>query len=423
MILQQSATTGPDAVICGAGPAGAAVAILLAQAGWRVMLVEQQPYPRQKVCGECMSAASLVLLDALGIGAAVRQRAGPELRQVAWMRAEDTIIADLPPCSAGPYAFGRALGRDQLDALLVERARGLGVELRQPAKIKAVRAHHAGFDCFIAERGDGPASDATVSAPIVIDAHGSWEAGPLQIGARAAWPLTAPPRSHADLFGFKASFQGSTLRAGLLPVLSFPGGYGGLVQAEGGRLTLACCIRRDTLRACRARAPGQVAGAAVERYLRASCRGVDAAVANARRSGPWYCVGPVRPGIRGTDPTGPLCVGNAAGETHPLIGEGITMALESAFLLALELTPRSPARIDVNARREIGRRYAAAWRATFVRRLRFAALYAQLAMRPALSRSAAAVLRRWPGALTDAARWAGKAGAPCASPSPGIALL
>jgi 2-polyprenyl-6-methoxyphenol hydroxylase-like FAD-dependent oxidoreductase len=426
MINQQRAVTALDAVICGAGPAGAAAAILLARAGWRVLLVEQQAYPRQKVCGECMSASSLALLDALGIGAAVRQRAGPELRQVAWMRAEETIIADLPPCTAGPYAFGRALGRDQLDALLVERARGLGVALRQPAKLKAVRAHPAGFECFIAARGDGPAGDAVVSAPIVIDAHGSWEAGPLQIGARAGRPLAAPLRSRADLFGFKASFQGSTLPAGLLPVLSFAGGYGGLVQAEDGRLTLACCIRRDTLRDCRARAPGQTAGAAVERYLRASCGGVDAAVLSARRRGPWYCVGPVRPGIRGVaDPTGPLCIGNAAGETHPLIGEGITMALQSAFLLALELTRRSPARIDADARRDIGRRYAAAWRATFVRRLRFAALYAHLAMHPALSRPAAAVLRRWPGALTGAARWAGKAGAPsapCASPSPGTAF-
>jgi len=376
------------------------------------MLVEQQSYPRQKVCGECMSAGSLVMLDALGIGAAVRERAGPELRELAWMRAGDTIIADLPPCTAGPYAFGRALGRDQLDALLVERARGLGVELRQPAKLKAVRAHAAGFDCFISATGDGAAGERAVSTPIVVDAHGSWEAEPLRIDARGGRPRAAPRRSRKDLFGFKASFQGSALRPGLLPVLSFAGGYGGLVQAEDGRLTLACCIRRDVLRACRARAPGLGAGVAVERYLRASCRGVDAAVACARRSGPWYCVGPLRPGFHGADPAGPLCVGNAAGETHPLIGEGITMALHSAFLLARELTRRSPVDFDVDARRDIGRRYAAAWRATFGRRLRFAAVYAQLAMRPALSRPAAAVLRRWPGALTDAARWAGKAGAP-----------
>src|ERR1700677_2726366 len=71
-----------DALVIGAGPAGASTAILLQSAGWRVILVEQHAYPRQKVCGECLSAASLALLDRLGVGAAVRDRAGPELQQI-----------------------------------------------------------------------------------------------------------------------------------------------------------------------------------------------------------------------------------------------------------------------------------------------------------------------------------------------------
>src|SRR6266849_1374263 len=42
-----------DALVIGAGPAGTASAILLAQAGWHVIIVEQHTYPRRKVCGEC----------------------------------------------------------------------------------------------------------------------------------------------------------------------------------------------------------------------------------------------------------------------------------------------------------------------------------------------------------------------------------
>jgi len=428
--MTRGRTTSFDAVICGAGPAGTAAAILLARMGWRVMLVEQQRYPRQKVCGECMSAGSLALLDALGIGAAVRERAGPELRQVAWMGRDDRVIAALPPCHAGPYLYGRALGRDHLDTLLVERACHLGVELRQPAKLQAVRAHATGFDCFLAADRGAPDLERVVSASIVIDAHGSWEAGPRQLEGDPAppgpdarrEPVPASRRAPADLFGFKASFFGSSLPAGLLPVLSFAGGYGGMVQAEDGRVTLACCIRRDTLRECRARAPGLAAGEAVERYLRASCRGVEAALERARRSGPWYGVGPVRPGIHRAVSNGPLCVGNAAGETHPLIGEGISMALQSSFLLAEELRALTPARIDADLRQAIAHRYGKAWRAAFERRLRFAEVFAQLAMRPALSRPVAAILRHWPGVLTDAARWAGKAGAPFIANLPRAAL-
>src|ERR1700689_1643609 len=110
-----------DALVIGPGPAGASTAILLKLAGWRVILVEKSSYPRQKVCGECLSAASLALLDLLGLGAVVRDRAGPELHQVGWMRGAAILVADLPPCTDGPHRYGRALGRDQLDAILVNR--------------------------------------------------------------------------------------------------------------------------------------------------------------------------------------------------------------------------------------------------------------------------------------------------------------
>jgi hypothetical protein len=53
--------------------------------------------------------------------------------------------------------------------------------------------------------------------------------------------------------------------------------------------------------------------------------------------------------------------------------------------------------------------YAAAWRQAFQPRLRLAAFYAHVAMRPVLARPARAVLGRWPALLGGAARLAGKA--------------
>ena len=46
----------PDMTIIGAGPAGSVAAIALARLNWRVTLVEQHDFPRDKVCGECVSA-------------------------------------------------------------------------------------------------------------------------------------------------------------------------------------------------------------------------------------------------------------------------------------------------------------------------------------------------------------------------------
>src|SRR5450631_4511154 len=122
-----SVAVDTDALVVGAGPAGAAAAILLADAGWRVVLVEQHDYPRQKVCGECISAGNLDLIDELGVGPAFRRLAGAELRQVGWMSTSATIVAEFPVSTAAGFRFGRALGRDQFDSLLLERARSLGV--------------------------------------------------------------------------------------------------------------------------------------------------------------------------------------------------------------------------------------------------------------------------------------------------------
>ncbi len=403
-----------DALVIGAGPAGASTAILLAQAGWRVILVEQHTYPRQKVCGECLAAGSLALLDDLGVGRAVMARAGPELKSVGWMSRSSTIVAEFPACTDGPHRFGRALGRDQLDALLLERARALGVNILQPARVRAVRGAAERFDCEIETNTDPTPPHAfsartsfAIRASVVIDGHGSWETGPAQVEDEPG-PRTRSVRRSADLFGFKASFHQSTLPRGLLPVLSFAGGYGGMVVADGDRLTLACCIRRDTLRECRARAPGEPAGAAIEHYLRDSCPGVRNVLDRARHGGFWLSVGPLRPGIRIGNTRGPFLVGNAAGEAHPLIGEGINMALQSAFLLTRELLKQPLAAIDASRFREIHRDYGAAWRNAFANRMRLAAAYAHLAMRPALSGGATAVLRGWPPVLAQAARWAGK---------------
>jgi len=248
----------------------------------------------------------------------------------------------------------------------------------------------------------------SVRVSIVIDGHGSWEMDPEQGQSRRVSRAHAL-RSSSDLFGFKARFHSTALPRGLLPVLSFKGGYGGMVVAEDDRLTLACCIRRDTLRECRARTPGAPAGVAIEQYLRTSCRGVREVLDCAQHTGSWLSVGPLRPGIRIGKRHGPFQVGNAAGETHPLIGEGINMALQSAFLLTNRLVRQPVAAVDEGRSREIHRDYAAAWRCAFAHRLRLAAAYAHFAMRPALSTSTTALLRSWPPVLTEAARWAGKA--------------
>ena len=392
-----------DAVIVGAGPAGSTAAILLARAGWSVALVEKQRFPRRKVCGECIAASNLPLLDALGIGAGFDALAGPPLRRVALMQGKRAIMADLPAASDPRHAWGRALGRETLDTLLLEQARAAGAVVLQPWSVQALGGSAGDHRCEIrcVESGEKD----TLHAPVLIAAHGSWEALPSGRQSRRF------ARKPADLFAFKANFSGASLADGLLPVLSFKGGYGGMVVGDQGTLTLACCIRQDRLEACRSAAPGLSAGEAVEAMLKRECQGVAEALATARRGGVWLASGPIDPGIRLRDDDPLFRIGNAAGEAHPIIGEGMSMAMQSAWLLCARLLRPAARKTDTPApqwARDVRVRYNADWRHHFTSRLRWAAMFAQLAMRPAVCAPLLAGLSYWPSLLTQGARWSGK---------------
>ena len=81
-----------DAVVLGAGPAGATAALLLARAGWSIALVEKTAFPRRKVCGEYLSATNLPLLSELGLSERFLEVAGPDVRRVAIFAGSETVI-------------------------------------------------------------------------------------------------------------------------------------------------------------------------------------------------------------------------------------------------------------------------------------------------------------------------------------------
>ncbi len=405
-------TPDADALIIGSGPAGASVAIRLATQGWRVILVEQHGFPRQKVCGECLGPASLELLDELGLGPKVKALAGPPIRQVAWMAGTKTTVAQMPARRTGSHAYGCAIGRDVLDLLLLEQARAKGVAVLQPAKVRRVYGVPGHFECLCEWRYDEAGAnrerlpERRVTASMVIDAHGSWERGPDYDPSGPVTHETLQPQS-ADLLAFKAIFEGSTLEPGVLPVLCLPGGYGGMVVSDRGRTTVACCIRRGTLRHWRSTLGEGSAGDAVDAYLRGSCAGVASVLSKAHRRESWLAVGALRTGFHPFGPCGVLRIGNAAAEAHPLIGEGICMALQSAAVLA-SLCAKRPAELNAPFILHLQRMQQLICRRDFTTRMRFAHLFAQIAMRPSLAAAAATLMKSCPRALTAGAALAGK---------------
>ena len=123
---------------------------------------------------------------------------------------------------------------------------------------------------------------------LVIAAHGSWERGPMPTQA-----LHQVLRA-GDLLGFKAHFKNVGMATDVMPLLIFPGGYGGMVHTDGGRVSLSCCIRRDQLERCRRQSPNLTAGAAVLAHVQSSCNAVAQALSTATLEGAWLSAGPLR---------------------------------------------------------------------------------------------------------------------------------
>ena len=56
-----------DAIVVGGGPGGASAAGYLAKSGARVLLLEKDVWPRDKVCGDAVGGKSLSHVEGLGV--------------------------------------------------------------------------------------------------------------------------------------------------------------------------------------------------------------------------------------------------------------------------------------------------------------------------------------------------------------------
>ena len=92
-----------DLIVVGAGPAGSACAITAARAGAKVLLLEKDHFPRQKVCGEFVSPESLGLLH--GFLEDGRFQSCPQVVSSRIFLDNKTLALPVSPRSAKHSAF------------------------------------------------------------------------------------------------------------------------------------------------------------------------------------------------------------------------------------------------------------------------------------------------------------------------------
>ena len=180
------------------------------------------------------------------------------------------------------------------------------------------------------------------------------------------------------------------------------------MHSDNHRVSFSCCIRRDYLQRLRRELPGTNAAEAVLKHIRVSCRGVREALSRAWLEDTWLSVGPIRPGIRKRYLEGIFLLGNAAGEAHPIVAEGISMAMQSAWLLCEHLIGRQKEVLTGRGIEAVGKDYSSVWNASFAPHIRAAAVFAHLAMRPGTAAMLLPILKLFPEILTLCAKLSGK---------------
>ena len=329
-----------DVLVVGAGPAGSTAAIHLASRGHRVLLIDEERFPREKVCGGALTANALRCLDRVGLAGTVRGL-GCELGALSLIgRSGVEVRLD------GDFV---TLDRRVLDALLARHAVASGAVFAQ-GQIENVRVEPDGsVTCAVSPSG------ALLRARVGILATGA--------RVRLARDLGLVTRGRPSGLAMRCIVQSSRhferhviccdasalLSARQSRVLGFawlfPLGHD-LYNIGCGHLHGGSDADGATLREC--------LDHFVERFGPARELVEDGAFVSPPRSGV------LRSGLRGTRPIGNgnlLLVGETIGSTLPFTGAGIGTAMETAEIAAalignalesgnLSLLRRYPARLE-----------------------------------------------------------------------------
>ena len=211
-----------EVLILGGGVAGCAASIALARKGRNVTLIEREPTPRHKVCGEFLSGEALEDLHALGID--VPSLGAVPINYVRLAAARRAAEAPLPFPAA-------SLTRKALDTALIAAATAAGVRVRRGCSVQSLSRSTGNL--WQATLDDG----TTYEAPTAFLATGKHD---LRGHVR--------PKDPHKWVAFKMYYRMSAAQTADLADASeltlYSGGYGGIQPVEDGITNFCCVVQR-----------------------------------------------------------------------------------------------------------------------------------------------------------------------------------
>lgn len=312
--------TTVDVIVVGAGPAGAATAILLAERGWSVTLLDKAAFPRPKICGEYLSPEAARILDRLGVLKAVDQAGAQPLRGMKIVAPDGTMLEGSYPTTGrwrGYRDHALAFPREALDRILVDRARGLPIDVRERHRATGLVRSASAVTGVQAQNEDGELCE--MAGRLVVGADGRHSVVASALG------LLRPHRLRRMALIQHVSGLEDIVDRG--EIYLDPPDYAILNPVAPGLVNLGLVVPMH-----HARAFARRLGAFFNARLR-QLRHLAPRLSAMKAEGRLMAMGPLAYCVAEPQADGVMLVGDAAGFYDPFTGEGVFTALRSAELL------------------------------------------------------------------------------------------
>lgn len=331
--LEIETQTSYDVIIAGGGLAGLCTAILLAHRGYSVAVFEKKKYPFHRVCGEYLSLETKGFFDFAGI----------DLDAAGAKR-----ISQLNITTTGGQSFNSALplgawgiSRYELDFLLMKAARNAGVEVFEQNPIRDVRREE---NRFLVKTEFG-----LIRTRQFIGCHGKRDI--LDKNLHRSF-LKERTGFMAVKYHVKSSFADQQIG-----LYTFPGGYAGIVNVEGGKTCICYLMKRENMKGFRT---------VHEMEKEVLYRNQHLAVlfeTSAQQYEHPLVINEISFSNKGLTENGIFFTGDSAAMIAPVCGNGMAMSIGGSIILASAVESALQGNPDAEAN------YVRAWKKQFATRI------------------------------------------------------
>jgi flavin-dependent dehydrogenase len=232
---------GYDVVVVGGGPGGSATGAFLAKAGRRVLLFEREPFPRFHV-GESLLPASLPVLERLGILPAIAERGFQVKTGAAFHDQESGSAHTFYFLRGKPWpSYSYQVPRADFDALLLDHARKLGVDVRQPATVESVAFDADGVTVGAVSHGQR----TETRARFLVDASGRAGLLAQKVGRRERVPNLGKVALFAH---WRGAWRAPAPDEGNIRIYVFENGWFWWIPLHEDRTSVGCVMHAKTVR-------------------------------------------------------------------------------------------------------------------------------------------------------------------------------